>query len=130
MAYFRAGPVNWAPRFDAELLEAAGFRLFLRYLENNPVRACLAKQARKYKWSSAAAHCAGTDDDGLLCLTEWQNLFAKPAQIAEDWRNHLEERIAEEARNEARLASIGYSYNRPKTWRRPEAAETASMRAG
>lgn len=35
MAYFRAGPVNWCPRFDAELLEGASFKLFLRYLENN-----------------------------------------------------------------------------------------------
>ena len=33
--YWRAGPVNWSPRFDAMFLDGAGFKMFLRYLENN-----------------------------------------------------------------------------------------------
>ena len=33
--YRRAGPVNWAPRFDAVFLDGAGYRSFLRYVENN-----------------------------------------------------------------------------------------------
>ena len=29
--YRKAGPVNWSPRFDAEFLDGAGFKAFLRY---------------------------------------------------------------------------------------------------
>jgi len=50
--YFRAGPVNWTPRFDALHLDEREFRNFLRSIENNPVRAGLA---REWKWSGAAA---------------------------------------------------------------------------
>ena len=39
--YRRAGPVNWTPRFDAAFLDGAGVQSFLRYVENNPVRARL-----------------------------------------------------------------------------------------
>ncbi|MBY0506728.1 MAG: hypothetical protein K2X03_22605, partial [Bryobacteraceae bacterium] len=129
MAYFRAGPVNWCPRFDAELLEGAGFKLFLRYLENNPVRARLVSKARQYQWSSAAAHCAGHDDSGLLCLERWQHLFARPGFIAEDWTAFVDGPIEEEIRNAAVTASW-QSYNRPRGWRRPEVAQSAGSRAG
>ena len=43
--YRRAGPVNWTPRFDAVFLDGAGFKSFLRYVENNPVRAHMTKKA-------------------------------------------------------------------------------------
>ncbi len=57
--YHRSGPVNWTPRFDAVFLDGAGFREFLRYVENNPVRAHLKKTATDWAWSSARAHVAG-----------------------------------------------------------------------
>ncbi|MBY0507390.1 MAG: transposase [Bryobacteraceae bacterium] len=44
-SYLRTGPVNWTPRFDARHLDAQGFREFLRYLENNPVKAGLVQHA-------------------------------------------------------------------------------------
>ena len=50
--YRRAGPVNWTPRFDAVFLDGAGFKLFLQYVENNPVRAHLTKKATDWRWSS------------------------------------------------------------------------------
>ena len=44
--YRRAGPVNWTPRFDAVFLDGAGFKSFLRYVENNPVRAHMTKDRK------------------------------------------------------------------------------------
>ena len=103
--FLRAGPVNWAPRFDAVPLDAAGFREFLRYIENNPVRAKLVKKAVNWEWSSAAAHCAGVDDGGRLCLDQWRHVFGNPAAIAAAWREYLEGPAEEVRRNAARLAA-------------------------
>ena len=36
--------------FDAMFLDGAGFKSFLRYVENNPVRAHLARKATDWKW--------------------------------------------------------------------------------
>ncbi len=51
--YLRTGPVNWTPRFDARHLDAKGFREFLRYIENNPVKAGLVQRGIDWPWSSA-----------------------------------------------------------------------------
>ena len=48
--YRRAGPVNWTPRFNAVFLDGAGFQSFSQYVENNPVRAHLARKATDWKW--------------------------------------------------------------------------------
>jgi len=37
-----------------------------RYVELNPVRAGLVKTPEAYRWSSAAAHISGRDDELLL----------------------------------------------------------------
>ena len=113
--FLRAGPVNWTPRFDAVPLDAAGYREFLRYVENNPVRAKLVKKAVKWEWSSAAAHCAGVNAGGRLCLDQWQHLFGNPATITVAWREYLEGPAEELRRNTARLAAQ-IPYNRPLGW--------------
>ena len=87
--YFRAGPVNWTPRFDALHLDERGFRKFLRYIENNPVRAGLVRRAWEWKWSSAAAHCLGESQAGRLCLAVWENVFERPETVAADWAEYL-----------------------------------------
>ena len=84
--YRRAGPVNWTPRFDAMFLDGAGFKSFLRYVENNPVR----------------AHGAGEDAGGGLCLDVWRHLFGNPAVAAEAWKEFLEGPIEEVRRNAGR----------------------------
>ncbi len=40
------------------------------YIERNPLKAGLAKNAGTYRWSSAKAHITGIDDP-LLCATAW-----------------------------------------------------------
>ena len=120
--YRRAGPVNWTPRFDATFLDGAGFRSFLRYLENNPVRARMARRATDWAWSSARAHCAGTDAGGVLCLDVWRHLFGNPAAATEAWTEFLEGPIEEVRRNAGRRA---VPYNRV-AWASP----VVTLRAG
>jgi REP element-mobilizing transposase RayT len=126
--YRRAGPVNWAPRFDAEFLDGAGFKAFLRYIELNPVRAKLARRAEDWQWSSAAAHFAGSDASGLLCLERWSTVFGNPSTIAEDWRVFVEGPGAEARANARRLRrwATGSAWNRPMGW----VAPVVVLRAG
>ena len=104
--YRRAGPVNWTPRFDATCLVGAGFKMFLRYLENNPVRAKMARKATDWRWSSARAHCAGKDAGGILCLDMWRHLFGDPAVdpagAAAAWTEFLDGPEEEVRRNKGR----------------------------
>ncbi len=120
-AYLRAGPVNWTPRFDAVFLDGAGFRSFLRYVENNAVRAKLVKKAERWEWSSAQAHLAGEDLGGLLCLDRWRHLFGSEATAATDWREFLEGPGEEERLNSLRMQPRRSSYNRPLRSIMPEA---------
>jgi putative transposase len=43
----------------------------MSYIERNPVRAKMVRVAWRYRWSSAAAHCGGEDESGLLNLAAW-----------------------------------------------------------
>ena len=53
----------------------------VRYVENNPVKAGIAKNAHDYKWSSAAAHVLGSSDPILsrcfldLEIRDWNNFL-------------------------------------------------------
>ena len=120
--YRRVGPVNWTPRFDAMFLDGAGFKMFLRYLENNPVRAHTARKAKDWRWSSARAHCAGKDAGGVLCLDVWRHLFDNPAVAAEAWVTFLDGPEEEVRRNAGRRAG---PYNRV-AWSVP----VVTLRAG
>ncbi len=55
----------WGTRHYAGPLDEAHVWAAVRYIERNPVRACLAAPATAYPWSSAAAH-AGLRHDSLL----------------------------------------------------------------
>ncbi len=126
--YLRAGPVNWSPRFDAEHLDAAGAKSFGRYVENNAVAAGLVKRAKKWRWSSAAAHCTGTDEGGVLCLDRWQWFFGNPETIVEEWERYLEGPREERQRNAGCLAAM--PHNRPRAWSAPVADRTAGATSG
>ena len=104
------------PRYHADFLDAAGFQAFLRYLENNPVQAGLARRAIHWPWSSAQAHCTGIDPDHLLTFDRWRNLFGKPETMPEDWQAYLEEHANAELKNAARTRGTGSCWNRPRPW--------------
>jgi len=57
--------VLWGGRFFSCPLDERHFWSAVRYVERNPVRAGLERQAWRYPWSSAAAHC-GLRRDPLL----------------------------------------------------------------
>ena len=117
--YRRTGPVNWAPRYDAQFLDGAGFKAFLKYLELNPVRANLVNRAKDWPWSSAPAHCAGVDQDQILTFDRWQHIFRHPATIAVQWYVYLDQIVdAERANHEwlRRTQGTGSHHNRPLAW--------------
>ena len=52
----------WQERFHSFPMDEAHVLAAARYVELNPVRAGLVKQARQWRWSSARAHLEGKDD--------------------------------------------------------------------
>lgn len=71
----------WQGRFASVVMDEAHLLTAARYVELNPVRAGLVKQARAWPWSSARAHLAGRDD-GLASV-------APLLELAGDWRAFL-----------------------------------------
>lgn len=71
----------WQGRFSSFVMDEAHLLTAARYVELNPVRAGLVKQARAWAWSSARAHLAGRDD-GLVAV-------APLLELAGDWRAFL-----------------------------------------
>ena len=124
--YLRQGPTNWTPRYHADFLDADGFQEFLRYLENNPVKAGLARRAVAWPWSSAHAHSKkghstgaqsnGKDPEQLLTFDRWLHLFGKPETMPEDWQAYLEEHANADLKNPARTRGTGSCWNRPQAW--------------
>jgi len=74
----------WQNRFYSCVLDETHLWRALAYVERNPVRAKLLRQAWRYEWSSAAAHTGQADPSELLDLTAWQREW-KPGR----WRNAL-----------------------------------------
>ncbi len=62
----------WQNRFYSCVLDETHLWRGLAYVERNPVRARLVRQAWRYEWSSAAAHVGEADQSGLLDLSAWQ----------------------------------------------------------
>ena len=77
----------WQNRFYSCPLGREHFWKALRYVEQNPLRAGLVRQAWTYPWSSAAAHVGGSGSDAaeLLNLSYWKQISAQV-----DWRGTLE----------------------------------------
>ena len=119
--YLRTGPGQLGSRFHARFLDANGFREFLRYLENNPVKAGLAKRAIDWPWSSARAHGTGHDADDLLTFELWQHIFGNPDRIALDWQTYLDGPLAEVRQTAARVRGLhsGSRRSRPLGWSSP-----------
>lgn len=90
--YERTGTL-WDGRYRATLVDPKDYaNTCARYIEDNPVRARLVKDAASYDWSSFGAHATGRDDalvhphPEYLALGRsararqdaWRALFAKP----------------------------------------------------
>lgn len=75
----------WQNRFYSCPVDGPRLWGTLRYVECNPVRAALVRQAELWLWSSARAHLAGQDDTGLLDMKPWRAAFTP-----QEWRAVLE----------------------------------------
>ena len=71
----------WQERPFSCLLDESHLMNAVRYVEQNPMRAKMVEDPADYRWSSAAAHCKGTDD-------LWLDVEPPPFEIP-DWRDWL-----------------------------------------
>jgi putative transposase len=74
----------WQNRFYSCPLDERHQWDALRYVELNPVRACLVPEPAAWRWSSAAAHLSGRDPAGILDMNGWRTQWN-----AETWRDVL-----------------------------------------
>jgi putative transposase len=78
----------WQNRFHSSAMDDDHALLASRYVEWNPIRARICRVARRYRWSSAAAHCGGRDEPGVLDMQRWRALIGEL-----DWEAELAEKI-------------------------------------
>jgi putative transposase len=78
----------WQNRFYSNAMDEAHCLLAMRYTERNPIRAGICRIARRYPWSSAAAHCGEKDSSALLDIKQWDNL-----SHGVDWEDQLSQDI-------------------------------------
>lgn len=78
----------WQGRFSSFPMQKAWLMKTMAYVELNPVKAGIVKNAWNYQWtwnyqwSSAYAHLAGYDKNRLVEVNKMQELFG-------NWKNHL-----------------------------------------
>lgn len=89
----------WQNRFCSCALDKEHCWTALAYVEQNPVRARMVRRPWRYRWSSAAAHCAVTKDSSeLLNVSAWKRLSA-----GNDWKTTLQEMVGDEVTSALRL---------------------------
>ena len=89
----------WQNRFYSCALDEEHYWTAMAYIEQNPVRAKLVRRAWRYRWSSAAAHCAeSADGSGLLDLGPWNS-----SAVAKGWKTTLAEMLGKETLSAVRL---------------------------
>jgi putative transposase len=120
----------WQGRFASVVLDGPHLLAAVRYVEQNPVRAGLCKQAWEYPWSSAAAHVAGRDDDlvktsPLVSLVpDWKQYVQRECSPAEVEVLRQHERTGRPLGSESFLRSleslVGRTLLRKKPGRKPK----------
>jgi len=79
----------WQERFASFAMDGRYLLRAARYVERNPVRAKLCRVPWRWRWSSAAAHVAGRDDD----IVHVRPLLER----VPDWKAFLMEGLDDEA---------------------------------
>ena len=74
----------WQNRFFSCPLDAAGAWTGMRYVERNPVRSHLVRQAWRYEWSSAGCHCGVAAPPEWLEMALWRDVAG-----GSDWQEAL-----------------------------------------
>ncbi len=78
----------WQGRFYSCGLDEKHFFMAMRYIEHNPVRAGICRNAWSYPWSSAFCHIDTNSKSDVLNLQKWFEIMG-----AEQWENLLMQKI-------------------------------------
>jgi putative transposase len=81
----------WQSRFFSTPMDEDHFWEALRYIELNPVRAGIVRNAWEWPWSSARAHVTGIDTTGMLQMDLWSKNF-----YGKQWKEFLAEGLRED----------------------------------
>ncbi len=78
----------WEGRFRSSIIDSEKY-LFAcyRYIELNPVRAKMVKNANEYRWSSFRANALGKTDEIVSPRKEWLDLGATMTERCEKYRS-------------------------------------------
>lgn len=76
----------WQSRYFSCPVDPDRLGAVMRYVELNPVRAAMVRNAGDYAWSSAAAHLGAPDRFEVLSLADWNRCWT-----AGEWRSILAE---------------------------------------
>jgi len=79
----------WQERFSSFVIDERYLLACVRYIENNPVGAKLARSAGQWPWSSESAHIRGRDD-ALVKVSPLRSI------IHGDWRKFLSSALSTE----------------------------------
>ena len=88
----------WQNRFYSCALDRRHFFYAMRYLERNPIRAKLCRNAWSYRFSSAAAHIGKPDNTGLLDHKQWRK-----QTVEVNWKEILQTPLPQEQKESLRL---------------------------
>jgi putative transposase len=78
----------WQSRFGSSVLDENHLIAAVRYVERNPVRAGIVKEAWEYLWSSAAFHTGTVQEAGIISS---DNMLQ---EMIGDWKAYLMEKDA------------------------------------
>ncbi|MDC0598620.1 transposase [Gammaproteobacteria bacterium] len=102
--YTRTGSL-WEGRHKSSLVSSARYLLTCyRYIELNPVRACMVAQPEEYQWSSYGANAWG-DTTWLTAHDEYLRLGKNTQERLNNYRNLFNEQLSESAITDIRLAT-------------------------
>jgi putative transposase len=94
----------WQARFGSSVLDEKHLIAAVRYIERNPVRAGIVREAWEYRWSSAAYHAGKTDHDRIV---ESDDMLR---ELIGDWKSYLQDDDQEDFLKSVRRDSF---VNRP-----------------
>ena len=80
----------WQGRFKSPVIQDDDhLSCVLRYIEANPLRAGMVKQAGYYRWSSFAAHGQGKGDELIDRVATYEALAGRPATRLRRWTAYV-----------------------------------------
>jgi putative transposase len=102
--YKRSGTL-WEGRFKSSLVQTENyFLLCQRYIELNPVRACMVQDPSQYRWSSYRHHALGHIDTRLHPHAQYLALGRESESRQSTYRDLFRSALEEKAIDDIRLA--------------------------